>query len=412
MNFLYSFSIFLMRFAIGLASIFNQKARKWVKGRKHVFGFLKDNLLEDQKYIWIHAASLGEFEQGRPIIEGLKKRHPNHKILLSFFSPSGYEIRKNYEYADLIVYLPVDSSLNARRFLKIVKPEVAVFVKYEFWFNYLKELKKQGIPIVFVSAIFREDQHFFKSYGAWFRKQLSKIDHFFVQNNESRDLLKSININQVTVSGDTRFDRVYQLAQNPDKFDLVEEFKAKNKLVIAGSTWPLDEEILFPLIAKFPELKFVIASHEVHESRLRQIQERIEVKSILFSQATPENVENFQVLIVDSIGVLAHLYQYATMAYIGGGFGKAIHNIQEPVTFGIPVIFGPNFKGFQEAVDLIKLGSAFTVKSKDQLEAVFQNLIGNDEAYQKACETSKKYVNKSVGATKIILDYLQNFLKE
>ena len=411
MNFLYSLSIFLMRFAIGLASFFNVKARKWVEGRKHVFEYLKENLVAGEKYIWVHAASLGEFEQGRPIIEGLKEKYKNHKILLTFFSPSGYEIRKDYEFADLIVYLPIDTPANARKFINIVKPKVVVFVKYEFWFNYLKELKRQEIPIVFVSAIFRANQYFFKFYSVWFRRQLSKIDHFFVQNEVSRKLLKNIGIHQTTVCGDTRFDRVYQLAQNPDKFDLVKKFKGEHSLIIAGSTWPKDEEVLFPLIGNFPDLKFVIASHEVHENRINQIKKNIGVRSILFSEASVGNIDDYQVLIVDGIGVLAHLYQYANIAYIGGGFGKAIHNIQEPVTFGIPVIFGPNFKGFQEAVDLIKLGSAFTVKSKKELETVFLKLTAHDEVYQKACETSAKYVSQSIGATKIILDYLQKIIK-
>ena len=411
MTFLYNFFISLLYFAILFASLVNKKAKKWVNGRRNVFEPLLNSVAAGDEFIWIHCASLGEFEQGRPIIEGLKKVHPNYKILLSFFSPSGYEIRKNYEYADIVTYLPLDTISNTKKFISIINPKLVIFVKYEFWFNYLAELKKQKIPVIFISSLFRPDQYFFKSYGSWFRKELNNIDHFFVQNEESKELLQNIGINQVTTCGDTRFDRVYQLAQNPLKFEIVEAFKGDQQLIIAGSTWPQDEEQLIPMIEQFPELKFVIAPHEVHASRIEQIQKKIGSKAILLSAAKINELDHYKVLIVDSIGVLAHLYQYATIAYIGGGFKTGLHNIQEPVTFGIPVVFGPKFQKFQEAKDLIKLKGAFSIKNSGELQEIFSNLIIKKEMYQNACQTNKNYVNQSVGASKIILDYLNKLLE-
>lgn len=411
MNFLYNIFISVFGWIVLFAALANKKAAKWVNGRKVVFETLFKLVSSQDKFIWIHCASLGEFEQGRPIIEGLKKSWPDHKILLSFFSPSGYEIRKNYEYADFVTYLPLDTISNAKKFIGIINPKLVIFVKYEFWFNYLAELKKQQIPVIFISSIFRPDQYFFKSYGSWFRMALKNIDHFFVQNEESKELLQNIGINQVTTCGDTRFDRVYQLAQNPLKFEIVEAFKGDQQLIVAGSTWPQDEEQLIPMIEQFPELKFVIAPHEVHASRIEQIQKKIGSKAILLSTAKINELDHYKVLIVDSIGVLAHLYQYATIAYIGGGFKTGLHNIQEPVTFGIPVVFGPKFQKFQEANDLIKLKGAFTIKNSNELHEMISNLINKKEMYHNACQTNKNYVNQSVGASKIILDYLNKLLE-
>ncbi|MBU1011864.1 MAG: 3-deoxy-D-manno-octulosonic acid transferase [Bacteroidetes bacterium] len=411
MKFLYNFLISVFYFAIIIASLVNKKAKKWLNGRKNVFESLLYSVAAGDEIIWIHCASLGEFEQGRPIIEGLKKAHPNYKILLSFFSPSGYEIRKNYEYADIVTYLPLDTYSNAKKFISIINPKLVIFVKYEFWFNYLAELKKQRIPVIFISSIFRPDQYFFKSYSSWFRKALKNIDHFFVQNEESKELLQNIGINQVTTCGDTRFDRVYQLAQNPLKFEIINLFKGESKLIVAGSTWPQDEEQLIPIINKFPEIKFIIAPHEVHPSRIEQIQKKIGSKAGLLSSAKINELDNYNVLIVDSIGVLAHVYQYATIAYIGGGFKTGLHNIQEPVTFGIPVVFGPKFQKFQEANDLIKLKGAFSIKNSNELLEIFSNLIVIKDLYQNACQTNKNYVNQSVGASKIILNYLNELLE-
>ena len=412
MKFLYNIFILLFYFAILIASLVNEKAKKWLNGRKKVLESLVKSVSSGDKFIWIHCASLGEFEQGRPIIEGLKKTYPNYKILLSFFSPSGFEIRNNYEYADIVTYLPLDTASNAKKFISIINPKLVIFVKYEFWFNYLAELKNKNIPVIFISSIFRPDQYFFKKYASWFRKGLRNVNHYFVQNDESKKLLQGIGINQVTTCGDTRFDRVYQLAQNPQKFEIIEAFKGKSALIIAGSTWPQDEEQFIPIIKKFPELKFIIAPHEVHPSRIEQIQKKIGSKAILLSSANLNEVNHYTVLIVDSIGVLAHLYQYATIAYIGGGFKTGLHNIQEPVTFGIPVVFGPKFQKFQEAKDLVKLQGAFSIGSEDELNIILSRLISNDEVYQKACKTNKEYVSKSIGASQIILDYLHENLEK
>ncbi len=412
MRFLYNGVIYFFKLIFIVAAIFNDKARKWVKGRRNVFEDLKTSILAEDKYIWIHCASLGEFEQGKPILEGLKSKHQSHKILLTFFSPSGYEIRKNYEYADLVCYLPIDTIANARKFVNIVKPQFVIFVKYEFWFNYLAELKKHQIPVIFISSIFRANQYFFKAYGAWFKKQLQSINHFFVQNNESESLLQRIGIIQVTRSGDTRFDNVYKLAQNTRKFEIIEKFKGETKLVIAGSTWPPDEGLLLPILDQFPEYKFIIASHEVHSARVTQIQKKIGSKSVLLSLANPKNVSEYRVLIIDRIGILAQLYQYADIAYIGGGFGSGLHNIQEPITFGIPVIFGPKYHNFQEAVDLVKMEGVFSIKNQNELENVLSSLKKNTDVYQNACQTNKNYIEQNVGASSVILEYIQKFIEE
>lgn len=412
MRILYHIFIHIFRLILLLASLFNDKARKWVKGRKQIFEQLKNAISADDKIIWVHSASLGEFEQGKPIIEGLKQQHPGHKILLTFFSPSGYEVRKNYEFADSVFYLPIDTLSNAHIFVEIVKPQMAIFVKYEFWFNYISVLEKHHIPIIFISSIFRSNQYFFRFYAEWFRKQLVKVSHYFVQNSESKHLLNKIGVEQVTVCGDTRFDSVFKLAQNAKKFEIVEKFKGDNPLIIAGSTWPPDEDMLISLIEKFQNHKFIIVPHEVREVSIKQTQNRIGDKSVLFSSAQPKTVNNFQVLIVDSIGKLAHLYQYANLAYIGGGFGSGLHNIQEPITFGIPVVFGPKFQNFQEAVDLVRLKGAFTVKNKEELEKIFSSLLMNKEVYKNACQTNKAYLNKNIGASGIILKYLQQLIED
>ncbi len=412
MRFLYHISIYLLQIALSIASLFNDKARKWVNGRKNVFRNLENQVSSKEKYIWIHCASLGEFEQGRPIIEGLKKLLKNHKIILTFFSPSGYEVRKDYEFADIVSYLPIDTIANARKFIEIIQPQFVVFVKYEFWFNYLSALGKQKVPVIFISSIFRPGQYFFKHYAAWFRKQLAGINHFFVQNEESKRLLQKIGIERVTACGDTRFDRVFELAKNPKKFEIIETFRGNHSLIVAGSTWLPDEDLLIPVIEKFPNHKFIIAPHEVHASRVEQIQKRIGSKAALFSKTNSKDIANYKVLIVDSIGILAHLYQYAKFAYIGGGFGSGLHNIQEPVTFGIPVIFGPKFLNFQEAVDLINLGGAFAIRNSDELENVFLKLTGDQTLYEEACRINQQYVAQNIGATSVILKYLSQLIED
>jgi len=410
MKFIYHLFILLFKLLMQLASLFNSKAGKWVAGRKNIFNELKKSVDPNQNYIWIHCASLGEFEQGRPLIEALKKKHPSYKILLSFFSPSGYEVRKNYEYADIVTYLPNDTPGNANKFVTILNPKTAVFVKYEYWYNYLSVLKKNEIPVVYISSIFRPEQYFFKAYGQWFKKQLMNVTHFFVQNEASEILLKKLGIKQVSVCGDTRFDRVYELAKNPQKFDIIEKFKGNHPLIIAGSTWPPDEDIFLPLIGQFTALKFIIAPHEVHPERIQALQKKIGEKAVLLSNSDNKNVEQYQVLIIDRIGMLAHLYQYASIAYIGGGFGNAIHNIQEPVTFGIPVIFGPKYHKFREAIELVSLKGAFSVKNDDELKLIFSELNLFESKYKEACRINKNYVDKNRGATDLILNYFEKLL--
>ena len=379
-----------------LASTFNDKAQKWKQGRKTIFVQLQQKIDPSQKIIWFHAASLGEFEQGRPVIESFHNTYPNYKILLTFFSPSGYEIRKDYKHADYVFYLPVDTPKNAKKFIQIVNPDIAVFIKYEFWFNYINELKNNNIPIFTISAIFRKNQHFFQWYGGWYRSMLKKISFLFVQNQESFDLLSSIQLKNLVISGDTRFDRVYSIAQQTKKFPLVQKFAGKHKLLLAGSTWPPGESLIHQLLSDDNKVKLIIAPHEVNEERIKSIQKLFNNKqTIRYSGADDDNIEFAEVLIIDQIGILSGLYQYCNIPYIGGGFGKGIHNILEAATFGKPVIIGPNYYKFKEAVDLIELGGAFSVSNENEFKAEFSKLIENDEYYSKASLICKKFIGKT-----------------
>ncbi|MCB0807291.1 MAG: 3-deoxy-D-manno-octulosonic acid transferase, partial [Bacteroidales bacterium] len=366
MTFFYNIAIQLYLLLIRLASLFNKKAALWLSGRKNLFTDLSNRIDTKAKYIWIHCASLGEFEQGRPVIEQIRKELPGYKIALSFFSPSGYEVRKNYNGVDLVTYLPIDTPGNARKFIEILNPQLAVFVKYEFWFNYLKALHNKDVAVLIISAIFRKEQHFFKTYGGWFRNQLRNIHRIFVQNQTSAGLLHSIGIENVTISGDTRFDRVADIALQPKKFPVVEKFAEGSKVLLAGSSWPADERFL-PSLLKQQELKLIIAPHEIHEEHLKSIETMFpEGQIIRFSKATDHNIGSAEVLLIDGIGFLSSLYQYCDIAHIGGGFGKGIHNILEAVTFGKPVVFGPNYRKFNEAVELIQNGGAFTIKDEKE----------------------------------------------
>ncbi len=413
MKFLYTLGIQFYYLGILVASLFNEKAAKWIKGRKNVFTKIKSEIKSEDKIIWFHCASLGEFEQGRPVIESLKEKFPHYKILITFFSPSGYEIRKNYENADYIFYLPHDTIRNSKKFIDIVKPEIAVFVKYEFWYNYINQLKKNDISVFYISAIFRSSQHFFKWYGGWFSMMLDKISFFFVQNSESKKLLNSIGIENVEISGDTRFDRVFEIAQQKKSFRLIEKFKADSEIIIAGSTWHADELLIYDLLKQdFENIKYIIAPHQVNKAHIDSIIKSIGREVLKYSEATNENITDYDILIIDSIGILNNLYQYTKIAYIGGGFGISIHNIQEPATFGNPVIFGPNqHTNFVEAVDLIKLEGAFCIQnSKDLIDAV-KKLLSNSDFYLKSSNTCKNYINRKRGASGIIVNKIQNFLK-
>jgi 3-deoxy-D-manno-octulosonic-acid transferase len=327
--------------------------------------------------------------------------------LLTFFSPSGYEIRKNYPGADYIFYLPADTYRNARKFIRLVDPKVVIFVKYEYWFNYIRVLKKKGTPLIFISAIFRPGQRFFTWWGKWQLKGLKLADHFFVQNQQSAHLLVSVGISDVTISGDTRFDRVAQVAQQKKAFPLVEIFKGENKIFLAGSTWPPDEEIITGLIRKnIPGLKFIFATHEVHNERIEALLKMLPGNPVKFSDASENNIHKANILIIDSIGILSHLYQYAEIAYIGGGFGVGIHNILEAATFGKPVIFGPNYQKFQEARELLDLGGAFSISDQRGFLEITEKLLENEDFLRKASQASKDYVADKTGATRMILEYL------
>ncbi len=352
----------------------------------------------------MHCASLGEFEQGRPLLEEIRKEYPHYKLLLTFFSPSGFEIRKKYEGADAVFYLPIDTPANAKRFVSIVKPKIAFFVKYEFWFNYQQQLKKNRIPFFVVSANFRSNQHFFKWYGGWFRKNLENFTHLFVQNEHSKNLLEAVNINNVTVCGDTRFDRVAAITSQAKAFPLIEKFCNNKKVFIAGSSWKPDEDILIPFINENSKsFKYIIAPHEVHKEHIETISNSLKTDFVIYSELNDENAQSADVLIIDCIGILSHVYQYGYITYIGGGFGKSIHNILEPATFGMPVIFGPNHTKFAEAIELKKEGGAFSISNSEEFESLMDAWIIAPEKVVGASAISKKYVIEHTGACGIIM---------
>lgn len=413
MNLLYNLGIFFYSLSIGLVSLFNQKAKLFVKGRKNWYSELQNKIDRDSNYIWFHCASLGEFEQGRPVLEEIKEQFPEYKILLTFFSPSGYEIRKNYGGADLICYLPMDTRRNAKKFVDLVRPEKVFFVKYEYWFNYISELKDQNIPLYIISAIFRKNQQFFKNSitGRWYRKMLLGFEHFFIQNETSAHLLDSIKIKNYTISGDTRFDRVAQIAGGAKKFDIVEKFKGTSNILIAGSTWKADEELLIEFINRQNDksgVKYIIAPHEVSAANINRIHQLLKKPAISFSKVQNSQIDAYKVLIIDSIGILSSLYQYGNLAFIGGGFGVGIHNILEAATFGLPVLFGPNYKKFKEAVDLVEEKGAASISNFSELEAALNLLLAQKNELETASEICKNYVAKNVGSTKLIIKKVFN----
>ena len=399
---LYSAGIRSYHFIIWILSFFNAKARHFTEGRKNILKRISNQLHPGDVHIWFHFASLGEFEQGRPVLEKLKARFPQKKIIITFFSPSGYEIRKNYALAEAVFYLPIDTAYQAKKFIEMVKPEMAIFTKYEFWHNYFKVLHQKQIPLYIISGIFRKNQVFFKSYGAFYRKTLSYVTHFFVQNEESKTLLKGIGLQNVTLSGDTRFDRVYENAQAPKQLEAIEHYIGYSATIICGSTWPEDEKILAALSTKFPDWKFIIAPHEVNPAHIHEIETLFEGKAQRFSRLNTGNPQKSQILIIDNIGMLSALYQYGRLAYIGGGFGAGIHNTLEAAAFGLPVIFGPKYDKFQEAKDLIETGAAKSINDVATLLTAFNEFKNNKQA----AVTAAEYVSRQKGATLAILRYL------
>ena len=361
--------------------------------------------------VWFHCASLGEFEQGRPLIEELRKRYPQYKVIVSFFSPSGYAIRKNYNQAHAVVYLPLDTPENAKFWVNTVKPRVAFFIKYEYWFNFLRELKSHNIPLVIASAMFREDQMFYQWYGDWFRSQLENIHWFFVQNEVSGKLIQSLGFENVTISGDTRFDRVTANAAFAESFPLVKKFCGDYRIVMGGSTWPEDEAMLIPLIKSDQEnMRFIIASHDVSYSRIHSLEHSLGMPSVRYSDLTEENATGVRILIIDTIGILSQLYQYAHIAFIGGAFGSGLHNILEAVVFGVPVFFGPKHERFWEADALIKKGGAFEIRRPIEFMNIATSLLSDREKYEKISGICKEFITENLGATSVILDGTDNLL--
>ena len=417
---LFTIGVLLYSLGVRVAAFFgNAKAKQWVEGRRQqrreqkgiyrVLGKIKGRKApSDGDWIWFHAASLGEFEQGRPVIEAIKGAYPQYKILLSFFSPSGYEIRKDYPMADEVLYLPSDTALHAKRWLQRHHFVAAVFIKYEFWFNYMKALKKADIPLIYISLILNEKSYFFKSYGSWFRKQLFNVTHFFVQDTSTADLLKEYGFGNVTVCGDTRFDRVAAIAEHVQPFPEIERFIHGRKCIIAGSTWPPDEQLLQDFVSHLPDdYCFIIAPHDISASHVAQIQSMFP-SAQCYTEMDAE--KDCNILIINTIGILSQLYQYARFVYIGGGFGVNIHNIQEPVTFGCPVVFGPKYTSFKEAVDLVNLQGAFSVNDEKELEQVFSRLMSDEAFYAQASSVCKSYLASQVGATEKIMQGLTKIL--
>ena len=402
MRFLYNTFIYIYIGILHLISPFNKKIKTMLKGEKECFDKLK-SINQNDKIAWFHCASLGEFEQGRPLLEEVKKHFPNHKILLSFYSPSGYEAKKDYSLADYIVYLPNDTRKNAKKFVSIVNPDLIFFIKYEFWYNYILELK--GRRLFQVSLILRENQYFFTWYGKWFAKQLKNFEHFFVQNQQTATLLNKIGYKNITISGDTRFDRVMTIANNAKSFQDIEEFcQGDKKIILAGSSWLADEKIIEKAIKNL-DIKLIIAPHIVEQSHINEIQELFP-QAILYSELA-ENKKESNILIINCIGILSNLYQYCDIAYIGGGFGVGIHNTLEAATFGKPICFGTNYQKFQEAIDLINLKAAYSISNEEELKEILSSLLSDKEKYEKSAKASKNYVQEKIGACKKIIEHLK-----
>jgi len=408
MNILYNIIIFLYRWAIMLGSFFNGKIDRLRTGQKEAISILRKSISKESRYIWVHAASLGEFEQGRPLIERLKAERPDCKILLTFFSPSGYEVRKNYEKADVICYLPMDTPRNAYRFVKHANLEMAIFIKYEFWANYLFFTSRKKVPIYIISAIFRPKQLFFKWYGSWYRGLLKYFDQLFVQDESSAALLRSIGITNVTVAGDTRFDRVIDIASQSRYLPLTESFTNGHLTMVAGSSWVKDEDIFIRHFNETPGLKLIIAPHVISKEHIFEICSKLKRRFVRLSEANAENVQDADCLIVDSIGFLSSMYRYGQIAYIGGGFGAGIHNTLEAAVFGMPVLFGTNYERFREAVELVKLNAAFPIADYEEYCAQMKILMHDKDFLQKTGEIAYEYVQRNSGATEKIFAVIKN----
>ena len=401
---IYSIGIYLYSGCIKIASLFNKKARLLVKGHREIFRTLEEQVDKTASYLWFHASSLGEFEQGRPLIERIHNKHPECRILLTFFSPSGYEVRKDYKGADIVCYIPFDTPLNVKRFLNAIKIEKAFFIKYEFWPNFLKGLYRRNIEIFSISSIFRDNQLFFKWYGKGYAKALTYFKHLFVQDRHSKDLLKSIGIAHVSIVGDTRADRVIEVAATSQQFPIIEKFVNGNPTFIAGSSWPADEELFIPYFLAKRDWKLIIAPHEIHEEHLIEIESRLNGRDhIRLSKATPDNITGYDTLIIDCFGMLSSIYRYGHIAYIGGGFGVGIHNVLEAAVFDIPVLFGPNNQRFREAQDLKRLKGGFEITDAYSFRILIDKFISDPGFLKKAGKNAGDYVRSSSGTSDRIL---------
>jgi 3-deoxy-D-manno-octulosonic-acid transferase len=412
MLFIYNLIVVCADFILKIAALFNPKIKLFVDGRKSVYKVLSNKIKAYDKTIWFHAASLGEYEQGLPVMERMKSRFPNHLIVLTFFSPSGYEVRKNNTIADVTVYLPLDTKSNVEKFMEIVRPDMAFFIKYEYWPNYLNALKNQETPTYLISGIFREDQLFFKWYGGFYRNALNAFDHFFVQNSKSKDLLLKLGKSNVTVSGDTRFDRVASILNRDNSLEFIEEFKNNSLTIVVGSSWPKDESLLVSYINSAENVKFIIAPHNIKTEQIQALKNSISKKTILFSEvdftsSNPINLANFDVFIIDTIGILTKIYSYADIAYVGGGFGNpGVHNLLEPATFGVPIVIGPNYSHFPEATALVNMEGCTSVSTQEELNEAFDNLIQNPDIRFEKGHICSTFVEMNKNATEIIMNHI------
>ena len=404
---IYNLGIHIYQLGIRLAGLFSDKPAKMVKGHREAYDLLKNKIDRNARYIWFHAASLGEFEQGRPLIERIRQEYPQYKILQTFFSPSGYEVRKNYEGADIVCYLPMDTPGNAKKFINLVNPCMVFFVKYEFWKNYLNILYNKGVPVYSVSSIFRPNQIFFRWYGKGYQQVLKTFEHLFVQNEESKKLLANIGVMNTTVVGDTRFDRVLDICAAAKQLPLVQKFKGDALTFVAGSSWGPDEDIFIKYFNAHPEMKLIIAPHVVNDSHMKEIVSKLQRPCIRYTQATEENVQQADCLIIDCYGLLSSIYRYGEISYIGGGFGVGIHNVLEAAVYGIPVIFGPNNKKFREAQHLLANKGGFEVNGYEDFEVLMDKFL-TDEAYLQASgQAAGDYVKNNSGAMEKIMDYVK-----
>jgi 3-deoxy-D-manno-octulosonic-acid transferase len=399
-------------FILKIAALFNPKIKLFVEGRKSVYKVLSNKIKAYDKTIWFHAASLGEYEQGLPVMERMKSRFPNHLIVLTFFSPSGYEVRKNNTIADVTVYLPLDTQSNVEQFMEIVRPDIAFFIKYEYWPNYLNALKNRDTPTYLISGIFREDQLFFKWYGGFYRNSLIAFEHFFVQNSKSKDLLLKLGKSNVTVSGDTRFDRVASILNRDNSLEFIEEFKNNSLTIVIGSSWLKDESLLVSYINSTENGKFIIAPHNIKTEQIQALKNSISKKTILFSEvdftsSNPINLAHFDVFIIDTIGILTKIYSYADIAYVGGGFGNpGVHNILEPATFGVPIVIGPNYSHFPEATALVNMEGCISISTQEELNETFDNLIQNQDIRFEKGHICSTFVEMNKNATEIIMNHI------